>query len=120
MSGASIAAEVADALVSLADELGTGSFAITLTRPGAQATPWATAGTDTQYDLTGLVQDYPQSMIDGTLIRSGDRRVMVAATGEKPLTTDRLSICGNDYQIISIGEKDPQGVALYYEVQVRA
>lgn len=119
MSGASIAAEVDAALASLATELGSGAFSIVLVRSGEQVNPWSAAGTETTFDLTGNVQSYPRSMIDGTLIQTDDRRVMVSATGEVPTTADKLRIGSTDYQIISVNEKAPQGVPLYFEVQVR-
>lgn len=119
MSGASIAAEVEAALSSLATEIGDGAFSIVLVRSGAQVNPWDVAGTGSTFTMTGNVQRYPRSMIDGTLIRQEDRRVMLAATGEKPTTADVLRIDSVDYEIVSVDETAPQGVALYYEVQAR-
>lgn len=119
MIGASIAAEVDAALASLAPELGTGAFSVVLVRHGAQENPWDTAGAETTFDLNGNVEMYPRSMIDGTLIQSEDRRVMVGATGERPTTADKLRVGGKDYRIISVEEMAPQGVPLFYIVQAR-
>jgi hypothetical protein len=58
-------------------------------------------------------------MIDGTLIRAEDRRVMVAVGTTVPLVSDRLRIGTTTYQIVSVMETAPSGVALFYEVQAR-
>lgn len=119
MSGASIASEVDAALKSLAPELGDGEFVITLVRPEAQTNPWDTPGSEATFEIAGNMQRYPRSMIDGTLIQSEDRRVMLSATGEVPVTSDKLRIDGTDYRIISVSEVSPQGVPLYFELQAR-
>lgn len=126
MSGASIQTEVDTALKSLASELGSGLFPITLLREvNADDTPWErTARGDqiaapTEFSLAGNVEMYPRSMIDGTLIQSEDRRMMVSAKGERPTTADRLRIGETEYRIILIEEFAPQGVPLFYLVQAR-
>jgi len=119
MSGSQIAAEVNTALASLASELGSGAFSITLVRAGTQTNPSDTPGAGATFILTGNVMGYPRSMIDGTLIQYEDRRVMISATGERPTTADKLRIDDKDYQIIMVDDVAPQGVPLYYEVQAR-
>ena len=122
MSGASIAAEVAQALSDVARDVGVGEFSVTLIKaPANPATPWDTGyyGEPTEYELPAIVSDFPQTMIDGTLIQTGDRRVMLAATGPKPSTDDNLNILGTAYRIISVRETGPSGVPLYYFAQCR-
>jgi hypothetical protein len=122
MSGASIAAEVAAALSEVASDVGSGDFLVTLVQGQADpATPWDTGyyGEPEEYELPAIVSDFPQTMIDGTLIQQGDRRVMLAATGPKPTTADRLNILGTVYRIISVREAGPSGVPLYYFAQCR-
>ena len=121
MSGAQIAQSVAEALRSLGGQVGNGSFAVTLVRPNQNATPWSTTTPTAtiETELPAMVQSYPQSMIDGTLIRAEDRRVMIAAGTIAPLVSDRLRIGTITYQIVSVMETAPSGVALYYEVQAR-
>ena len=121
MSGASIAAEAAQALSEVASDVGTGEFLVTLTQStGGPATPWA-GGTPTETDteLPAIISDFPQTMIDGSLIQQGDRRVMMAATGPKPSTADRLTVNGTTYRIISVREAGPSGIALYFWLQCR-
>ena len=128
MSGASIAAEVNAALASLAPEIGSGAFSIVLLRSViSEDTPWAAraklnnpeAYPPEEFTLAGNVQEYARSLVDGTLIKQGDRRVMLSATGEKPTTSDSLRIGDREFQIINVMEIAPQGVPLYYEVQAR-
>jgi hypothetical protein len=119
MSGPSIAAEVDAALASLAPELGSGAFSITLVRGGTQTNPWDTPGAGETFALTGNVQMYSAREIDGTVIQAHDRKVMVSALGEKPTTADKLRINGEDYAIVAVDEVAPQGFALYYVIQAR-
>jgi hypothetical protein len=122
VSGASIAAEVANALREVASDVGNGEFLVTLVQGQANPqTPWDGGyyGEPETFELPAIVSDFPQSMIDGTLIQQGDRRVMLAATGPKPSTADRLNILGTVYRIISVREAGPSGVALYYFAQCR-
>ena len=121
MSGADIAREVAEAYREVSRDVGDGEFLVTLQVPSsAPANPWdAPSGTLTESELPALVSDFPATMIDGTLIQQGDRRVMLSARGPKPTTADKLVIGTVTYRIISVRETGPSGVPLYYMVQAR-
>jgi hypothetical protein len=67
-----------------------------------------------------MVGRFNRNMIDGTLIRATDKRVMIAGTAPKPLTSWTVAIAGQAHAIVSVREVAPSGVALYYEVQARA
>lgn len=122
MSGASIAAEVNAALAEVASDVGSGAFFVTLIQDsGEPSTPWQTdTSSETQTNINAVVQMYPRRLIDGTLIRESDRRVMMSATGPRPTTADRLVVEGRSHAIVSVRETAPSGVPLYYEVQARA
>lgn len=120
MSGASIAAEVQAALQEVATEVGSGEFVVTLIRTAQAANPWDAAGATTETDIPAMVQEYPINLIDGTLIRQGDRKVMMSATGLVPTTADTLRISGKEYAIVMVKPYEPSGVPLYIEVQARA
>ena len=122
MSGASIAAEVNAALAEVARDVGDGSFEVTLLEPAAQpVNPWdAPAGAPTEHLVNAIVQDYPASMIDGTLIQQGDKRILLAATGPRPEVNWRVIDRGTNYAIMMIRELGPSGVALDYELTGRA
>ena len=121
MSGAQIASEVDAALREVARDVGDGEFLVTLQVPSsAPANPWdAPAGAPDETELPALVSDFPQSMIDGTLIQQGDRRVMVSARGHKPTTADKLVIGTETYRIISVRDTGQSRVHLYYMLQAR-
>lgn len=122
MSGAQIAAEVNAALAEASIATGDGIYTVTLLEPAAQPTnPWDTpAGAPTQHEVNAVISDYPLSMIDGTLIRQGDKRIMLSATVVAPEVNWRVISSGVNYAILSVREIGPGGVALYYEVQARA
>lgn len=121
MSGASIAAEVAAALREVARDVGAGQYVVTIIRTtDPRANPWDSGSSTTaETDLPAMVSDYAQSMIDGTLIRQGDKRVLMDATGLEPTTADQMRVNGLVYQIVNVMPYKPSGVALYHECQVR-
>ena len=122
MSGAQIAAEVAQALSDVARDVGNGEFLVTLFKaPPNPQTPWDTGyyGEALEYELPAIIQDYPRSMIDGTVIQMGDRRVMMSALGPRPNTGDRLQVQGQVFRVLMVKDLAPSGVALYYEAQAR-
>ena len=120
MSGADIAAEVTAALAEAAGDTGDGQQAV-LIRPGApQINPWDDPpGEPTTQAVWAIAEAYRQDMIDGTLIRAEDRRVMVEAVSPAPTTADRLSIGGVEYGIVAVQPEAPAGVALYHICQCR-
>jgi len=120
MSGAQIAKEVHAALLSLPSEVGDGAFPIVLIRAAERVNPWDAVSADTQFDVTGFVSKYPNSLIDGTTILKSDRKVMLSAEGEAPKQTDKLVISGGTYSIVDVEPFSPAGVPLYYIVQARA
>lgn len=122
MSGAQIAAEVNAALAEASIATGAGTYTVILLEPAAQPTnPWDTpAGEPTQHEVNAVISDYPLSMIDGTLIRQGDKRIMLSATMVAPKVNWRVISSGVNYAILSVREIGPGGMALYYQVQARA
>lgn len=123
MSGEQIAREVADALREVAQEVGSGEFVVTLSVvSGEPETPWDTDNSTTDtIDVPALIQEYPLKMVDGTLIRMSDKRVMIAAeNGTVPTTNMTATILGQVHQIISVKTLAPSGVDIFYECQCRA
>lgn len=84
-----------------------------------------TAGTTVTYSPNTIVQRYSDEII-GSSPRSGiatnilasDRLIILDDTIE-PLTTDTITIRGENWKIISITESRPAGVPLVYFVQAR-
>ena len=78
----------------------------------------ATAGTSSTLATNGILQRYPDSLIDGTRILTSDRLAILAPEVE-PILTDKLTFGGKDWAIISIQTANPAGTPLVYFVQVR-
>ena len=84
-------------------------------------TPWDT-GAFAQETLTPLAivtDTYSQGVVDGTLIRADDLRVMADAGPVAPSTAHKLRIGGVDHAIVAARPLAPGGVALMWELQCR-
>jgi hypothetical protein len=105
----------------LIEKFGT-SVIMSRTVPGAYnpATGAPGAGTTTTQTVKAAVLDFPQSYIDGTLIRAGDRRVLVSAVGTTaPLAGDTFPWKSQALVVVKVKELGPAGVAVLYTLQVR-
>ena len=121
MPGASVAQEIFAALGEVAQELGNGVFTGILLRPDARENPWDDATDDPLgIEVRIMVEHFDQHHVDGTLIRSGDKRVMMDATGPVPSPADRLRIGDSEFSIVSVETIAPAGVALSHSLHCRA
>lgn len=69
----------------------------------------------------GVLLDYEQSERAGTTIQQHDKKALVAPMlTRQPRTGDRLTMAAKSYDIVSVNVLEPTGVALLYEIQVRA
>lgn len=79
--------------------------------------------TYTTYSVKGRVEDYEDRLIDGTLVKSGDRRVTFPAagltSGVEPLTTDQWVIGATTYAIVRVKATDATDEVAMWELQVR-
>ena len=120
MSGTDIAAEVAAALAEAAGDTGDGQQAVLIRPASPQINPWDDPpGEPTETSAWAVAEAYSKNMVDGTLIRAEDRRVMVEAVTPAPTTADRLSIGGVEYEIVRVDPEAPAGVALFFVCQCR-
>ena len=90
--------------------------------PGAydETTGATAAATTTVYTGRGAVFGYSQREINGTDVRAGDQRVMLAPTDMVlPQTNDTLTINGTTWAVVSARQVAPGGTSVYYEAQVR-
>jgi hypothetical protein len=76
------------------------------------------AGTVTNYLPKGILKQYKSHLIDGTRILATDRELVIDDTVE-PLMTDTITIAGESWTPIMLGETNPAGTPLVYKVQVR-
>lgn len=69
----------------------------------------------------GVVLDYNQRDIDGTVIRQGDQRVYLSVdVGVTPQTGDSLLIGGKTWKVMASRTLAPAGTAVIHDCQVRA
>ena len=124
MAGQDIASEVDAALGEVAQDVGAGPFTVTLIRfPVDEPTaPWdsSPAGGSQEFILPAMLDQWKANEVDGTLIRTTDKKVMISAVGETPNVTDKVNISGVEHAIMNVEPQAPSGVALFYIVQCRA
>lgn len=84
--------------------------------------PWDPSTSDTDYPCTLVALDYDQKDVDGTLIKSTDKKVYVATKGLpiQPTTTDKVIIGGAVSAIVQAKPLNPAGTVVYFELQARA
>lgn len=68
--------------------------------------------------VSAAVFDYPAKLVDGTLIKTGDKKALIAASGA-PAVGHALTWQGKDYQIVSLKTVSPAGQPVIYEAQIR-
>lgn len=76
------------------------------------------AGTTVTYTPNTIVQKYADELVDGARILSSDRMIILDNTIE-PVSTDTITIGGENWSIVSIRESNPAGIPLVYFVQAR-
>lgn len=96
------------------------SMTLTTRTPGAYDTATSTAAiTETTEPVYGAVFDYAARDIDGSLIKRGDKRVILEASTAVPTSTDTLTIGGVVHTIVEAVPVNPGGVVVIYKVQAR-
>ena len=84
------------------------------------ATGTVTVPTVVDTVCSAVVIDYDQKMIDGTLIRNGDKRVYMSVVGVAlPLAADLFVWQGVTYSVMAVKPLAPSGVNVFYELQAR-
>jgi hypothetical protein len=102
---------------------------ITLTKqtPGTYntSTGAVTVTTATSYAY-GAIFDYGNKSIDGTLIKSGDKQLLLSAysttTGTlltAPVVNDKVTVAGITYTITQIKTVAPGGTTVIYDCNIR-
>jgi hypothetical protein len=76
------------------------------------------AGTDASVTTTGLLKKYPDKMIDGTRILTGDRE-LVLSNEQEPLPSDKPIIAGEEWSIVEINTAKPFDTVIVYFCQLR-
>lgn len=78
-------------------------------------------GATASHSATAAITSYADRYIDGTRIRAGDRRAIVAALGLAitPEPGDRLIDGGKTWEVVHVAEKRSGPTALAYVCQLR-
>jgi len=73
------------------------------------------------YSGAAVVSKYPQKMVNGTSIMSGDVRVTLSATSTmvQPVAGDFLDVGAQRYSVIQASPVDPGGEVVIYKLQGR-
>lgn len=98
-------------------------YSLSLVRPAKSGIDPATgdrlAGEESLlYSVTGIDQQYRQSEIDGTLIKTGDKKILLTAE-TVPEQGDYLTDGLSRWNIITITPVKPANDVLLYSLQVR-
>lgn len=95
---------------------------LTLTRAGTPtynpATGDVTADADTAFTIRGVFVAYRDEHIDGTLIQSGDRKLLVSADGSE--TAPQKGDVVDGMSLINVRTFAPNGIAVAWSCQARA
>jgi hypothetical protein len=77
--------------------------------------------TETSQSVKVVLTAYPEKMIDGTAIHTGDKQVSMSVENLDflPQAGDRLVVGVVTYNVIQVKEHNPAGTVLLYELQVR-
>lgn len=69
---------------------------------------------------TAAVFGYKQSAIDGTQIRQGDQRMLLAPQiAEEPVKGDTVTAGGKTYNVMNMERVAPAGIVVLYKLQLR-
>jgi len=73
------------------------------------------------YPVNGVKLRYKNTDIDGTLVKSGDLRVLLSVEGLTivPESTDIIVVSGASWKIIDVKPLEPAETVVLYELQVR-
>lgn len=121
MSGQQIASDVAQALREAGAEVGNGSaLLVTLTPADTGGNPWDIApGAPASVQLAVIQDEYRNTEIDDARILSGDKKLLVEATGTVPKAGDAMDIQGTAHRVEAVSPLAQGGVDLMYVVQAR-
>jgi hypothetical protein len=79
--------------------------------------------TESGQTVTGAVFDFPSKLIDGTRILTGDKEVLIAASGLTLTPAPGMKLTdadGNVFEVITAQPLAPAGEAVIHTLQVRA
>lgn len=94
---------------------------VTVTRPSSTIDPVTGAVTGSggpTFSPVGVLSKYPDGVIDGTRITASDRLLTLDDTVE-PKVSDKVTVNGEQWNIMEVMSVNPAGTPLIYNVRVR-
>ncbi|MCA7945570.1 hypothetical protein [Burkholderia vietnamiensis] len=114
-------AEMAADVFDLLTEFGR-AVVVTIVSPDSVYDPETSTNVNpsTDYPAIGAIFDKNDHEINGTLVRVGDKRVLVSAVGvPAPRLDDRVTVGADTFRIVNPQTIGPAGVAVLYDLHVR-
>jgi hypothetical protein len=80
-------------------------------------------GTATRTESTSTITLYEEDVkgrdVDGTLIKSGDKKATISAQGLAPETGDVINYMGTDWAVVSVTRENANALAVVYYAVLR-
>lgn len=83
------------------------------------ATGTYSGDTATTFSGYGAAFNYNKTEIDGTIVQSGDLRLILEAVATPPAQGDEATVGGIDYRVMDVRPTSPGGTVTHYELQLR-
>ncbi len=84
--------------------------------------PWAAPESSiVEYPCKAVVSNYSESVLNGSAIKQGDKKIIVAASGLaiEPAVTDVIVCNSVAYNIVAVSVVSPAGTPIIYVLQAR-
>lgn len=77
--------------------------------------------TETDHTVKVAVMNYSTMEVNGTSVEATDRKVYLSTEGLSvtPSIDDKMTIGGQEHQVIAVSPLSPAGTVVFYELQVR-
>lgn len=114
--------EFSDTARDLLTEYGQTAYIRRSVETAAEHAPWEAPETETkEYPCIAIVLSYHESVLAGSTIHAGDKKIIVAAKGLEiePTMTDVVLCNGVAYNIVNVETVAPAGVPIVYRLQAR-
>lgn len=124
MSGAEIAAEVADAIAEAGADTGDGTPLVAQilrrTGPDESGYPVLNKGSVTSYACTVVLVGYASRDRQGTQIEAQDVKMLISPDAEiAPQNDDKVRVQGEEFHIVNVEATKPGGTVLMWKCQAR-
>ena len=92
---------------------------MTLRSYSSSGDEWNPSLTETDTAVTGVLGNYNDGLMDGTLIQKDDKYVLLDSS-VNPTEADKIVIDGVVFSIAAVNTINPGGTKVFHKLQVRA